>query len=133
MLSSLADAPSILVASILDRCFFHLLLSLGSCFVHPFSSNQRPSSQGTTRKTLSIFFSVCIFNDFINCFTDMAFDPCGHASFQDVKISTGNAWNFIGSNVTMRGTAKEASMRASEHRKMDTRFSLSESEPLCRH
>ena len=59
----------------------------------------------------------------------MAFDPCGHASFQDVKISTGNARNFIGSNVTMRGTAKEASTRASEHRKMDNRFSLSESEP----
>ena len=129
MLSSLADVPSILVASIVARCFFHFLLSLGSCFVHPFSSNQRPSSQVSTRKTLSIFFSVCIFNDSINCFTDMAFDPCGHASFQDVKISTGNARNFIGSNVTMRGTSQDASTRASEHRKMDTRVSLSESEP----
>ena len=44
MLSSLADAPPILVASMLDRCFVHLLHSLGSCFVHPFSSNQTPSS-----------------------------------------------------------------------------------------
>ena len=46
MVSSLGDVRSVPVVFILDWCFFHRLLSLGYCFVHPFSSKQPPSSQG---------------------------------------------------------------------------------------
>ena len=85
MVSSLGDVRSVPCVFILDWCFFHRLLSLGYCFVHPFSSKQPPSSQGphdinhntqqdeakTVKIVLSSFSSSILFTH-----RAIVIDPC---------------------------------------------------------